>query len=160
MTGYWKLLGGSTVLVAALTLPAMAAPGGLQTASAAAQGAGVSAATLHIERPGATFAAAGPTLTQARVGQTVRITLYVSITNATSPSVARVRLSATNGAKAILTSSGTFSIGRAQMQGFSAGWRWFYNSIRLTRPGRYNVTGAFSMNGAQVTRQVVLTVSR
>jgi hypothetical protein len=70
-----------------------------------------------------------------------------------------VELKVLAGRQTVLLSHGTFSIGRSQMQGSVSGWRWFYNTIRLTRPGRYLVTGSFTMNGVSLARRAVLTVS-
>ena len=63
------------------------------------------------------------------------------------------------GGKAVLISNGTFAVSRSQMQGSTAGWRWFYNTVHVARPGRYTVSGSFRMNGVTFTRSAVLVVS-
>src|SRR5947209_4762110 len=147
MIGSRTFLKRGATLAAGLAIVTATQLGGPPTVTAAPARAAVSVVSLHLEQPGSTFAATGPTLGQARVGQNLRVTLYASITDAARPSAAQVQLRASVGGKAVLISNGTFAVSRSQMQGSTAGWRWFYNTVHVARPGRYTVSGSFRMNG-------------
>jgi hypothetical protein len=114
---------------------------------------------MHVERPETRIDAGNASLTQISAGQRVRIVMYVRVAGLTRPTQVGATLRIQGGGKLLFYSTGTFTVSRATLGGFSNGWLWFQNRVppcggglrpRICLPpvpGRYTVSGIFGMGG-------------